>query len=90
MTADDRYPGAFGESLDGPARGAEAVTAHDSNELTYVSRAIYVGGGGNIAVRMANDSTVTFTAVPGGTVLPIRVKGINSTNTTATNMVSLY
>lgn len=73
-----------------PGSGAEAVTAHDSNDLTYVSRAIYVGGAGNVAAAMLDGTVVTFTAVPAGTILPIRCKRINSTNTTASSMVSIY
>ena len=68
---------------------ALAVTPSDSTDLTTVSRAIYVGVTGNIAAVLANNDVVTFTAVPVG-ILPIRCKRINSTNTTATNMVALY
>lgn len=70
---------------------------HDStNQAQGVFDAIYVGGAGNIVVVQpsvipgAADLTATFTAVPVGTVLQVRGKRINSTNTTATNMVVLY
>ena len=73
-----------------PATGAEAVTAHDSNDLVAVSRGIYVGGAGNVAAVMLDGTVVTFVDVPAGTILPIRCKRINNTNTTATSMVAIY
>lgn len=71
-----------------PAHTARAVTANDSTVIE-VTRALYVGTTGNIAVRMANGDTVTFTAVPVG-ILPIQVDQVHSTNTTASNIVALY
>lgn len=74
-----------------PARNASAVTPHDTNALANVSKGLYVGGAGNIACRLADDSAdVTFTGIPAGTVLPIRVSHVRSTSTTATSIVSLY
>jgi hypothetical protein len=53
--------------------------------------AIYVGGTGNVVVVPEDESTtVLFTAVPVGTVLPIRAKRINSTLTTGGPFVALY
>lgn len=89
MAAVDSF-GGRGNSIDSPASGGEAVTAHDTNEFATVSRGIYVGGAGNVAAVMADGSVLTFVGVPAGTLLPIRCKRINSTNTTATSMVALY
>jgi hypothetical protein len=52
---------------DAPANGAETVAPSDSADLTYVSRAIYVGGAGNVAVAMWDNTVVTFLNVPAGT-----------------------
>lgn len=77
--------------MDNPYYSAEVVTPHDSNELAYVSRGLYVGVGGNISVQMAGTGTaIVLKGVPTGTVLRIRVKRVNATLTTATDMVSLY
>lgn len=73
-----------------PAKSAAAITASDVTNLTDITRAVYVGGAGNIAAVMATGEVITFTAVPAGTILPIRVSRINSTGTTATSMVALY
>lgn len=77
--------------LSSPALNAAAVTKNDSEDLTYVTRGIYVGGAGDIAVRMVGSTTaVTFAGVAAGTVLPIRVGRVMSTNTTATSIVALW
>lgn len=76
--------------IESPAIGCFAVTAHDSNNFTTETRGLYVGGAGNIAIVMRDGTTATLSSVPAGTFIPIRLKRINSTNTTATNMVGFY
>ena len=75
--------------LDSPANHAETVTPSDSVDLTTVARALYVGAAGDVAVLMNDDSTATFVGVAAGSILPIRVKRVNSTSTTATSIVAL-
>lgn len=93
MAATDGFtasPQAGYDPLVGPGFNAEAVTPHDTNQLTNVSRGLYVGVGGDVTVLTAGGQTVLFKAVPAGTVLPIRINRVNSTGTTATNMVSIW
>jgi hypothetical protein len=72
------------------AHSARAVTPHNTDLLTGgTCRALYIGTTGNIAVLMADGTTATFTAVPVG-ILPVQVQRVNSTNTTASNIVALY
>jgi hypothetical protein len=71
-----------------PASDAVAVTKSDATILPK-TRALYVGGTGDIAVRMAGGTSVTFSAVPVG-VLHIQVDQVKSTSTTATNILALY
>jgi hypothetical protein len=52
--------------------------------------AIYTGSESDITVVFDDDTTCTFTAVPKGTVLPIKAKRINSTNTGSGPFVALY
>lgn len=68
-----------------PATTATAVTPSDSTALT--SRAVWVGGVGDLSVRLsgATSTTVVFTAVPAGTLLPISVVRVMAA-TTATNI----
>lgn len=79
------------EGLTAPGDNLLAITPSDSTDLTQVSRAIYVGGAGNLVVTpAAGGSNVTFIAVPAGTVLPIRVSRVLSTSTTATSLINIY
>lgn len=72
-----------------PARSASEVTFNDSNQIDP-TRAIYVGSTGNVKVDFVDGSTVTFSSVSAGTLLPIRVNRIYSTGTTATDVIALY
>lgn len=72
-----------------PARHATAVTPDNTTKLATNSRALYIGTGGDVTVLMVEGATVTFTAVPSGTTLPICIQRVNSTGTTATNIVAL-
>lgn len=71
-----------------PAHGAAAITPNDSTDFP-VTRSIFVGVTGNVAVRMADGMTITFSNVPVG-ILPIQVDKVLATGTTATNIVALY
>ena len=73
-----------------PARSAMTIVPSDSTDLPHVSRAIYVGQGGDLAVEMADGDVTPFEAVPGGSVLPIRVKRVRNTATTANAIISLW
>lgn len=78
--------------LTAPAKSAVAVTPSDSTDMTMTSRALYIGGAGNVAVLMDDGSgtPVVFSSVPAGTILPIRAARVRSTGTTATNIVAIY
>ena len=68
-----------------------AITPHDSTNFALGAvRGIYVGGAGNIVAINEAGTAVTFLAVPVGTVLKIAAIRVNSTSTTATNLVGLY
>lgn len=89
MPATDQQ-GGMQEGMTSPADNAAAVTPSDSTDLTYISRALYVGTGGNIVVTMMGGGDVTFPNVQDGTFLPIRVSRVKSTSTTASNIVNIY
>lgn len=73
-----------------PAENAVAVVPNDSSDLTNTARALYIGGAGNVKVDTSAGNTVTFNALPAGAILPVRVKRVYSTGTTATNIVSIF
>lgn len=87
----DRYAGVGGrDSVDAPASSAFVITKSDDTVFSQPTRAVWVGGTGDLAVKMVDETTLTFTAVPAGVLLPIRVQKVLSTGTTATNIVGLY
>jgi len=66
-----------------------AVTKSDVTVFD-APQAIYVGTGGDIALRLIGDSTVvTYTNVPNGTFLPVLCDKVMSTNTTASDIVRM-
>lgn len=75
-------------SLSDPVSRGFAITPHDSTNFSRESRGIYVGSGGHVVV-VFSDGPVTFSNVPTGQILPVRAIRVNSTGTTATNMVAL-
>jgi hypothetical protein len=87
-----------------PARRIRPVTPSDSNDVTNSAGdnapayavALYVGAAGNISIIAAGDASnagqgtpVTFVAMPIGWV-PIQVRRVRATGTTATSIVGLY
>ncbi len=81
---------AHATSLESPAAGASAIVPSDSADLPHVTRAIYVGGGGDLAVTMKEGGNVTFKNMIGGTVIAIRASRVLVAGTTATNLVGMY
>ena len=73
-----------------PASDAAAVTPNNGADLATYTRGLYIGGFGDVKVDMVTSGTVTFSAVPAGTVLPIRVKRVYATGTTATLILALW
>ena len=73
-----------------PAAYAAAVTPSDTVDLANETRALYAGGAGDLSVETIAGNTVTLAGAVAGSVIPIRIKRVNSTNTTATNIVALW
>jgi len=89
MPATDTFS-RFQATVISPLTTAASVTPHNTNELEYVTRAVYVGGTGDVAVTMQDGGSVTFVGVPAGTLLPIRVKIVKATGTDATAIIALW
>jgi len=62
----------------------------DSSSSVQTTKALYVGGTGDVAVVMQGGQSVIFVNVQGGTILPISVIKVLSTNTSATSMLGLW
>lgn len=72
-----------------PGLDAFDITPSNSTNFNIMARAIYVGTGGDISLVTSRGNTVVFTAVPQGTVLPVVALRVNSTGTTASNLVGI-
>ncbi|PIL21173.1 hypothetical protein P775_05690 [Puniceibacterium antarcticum] len=68
---------------------ATAITPNDTSDLSTLTRALYVGGAGDLRVTMADGNTVTFAGLPVGWH-PVRVARVHSTGTTASNIVGCW
>lgn len=78
------------DSLIAPARTCFEIEPDDATELIQVTKAIYVGAGGDVMVRMIDsDDDVLFSNVPSGAFLPIRVVALRAAGTTASAIVGL-
>lgn len=78
----------FGLSPDSCAQSAVSITAANS-DLSHPVRSLYVGSAGNVRVTTINGHDVVFVGVTAGSILPISVKRVWSTNTTASNFIGL-
>lgn len=78
------------QNLISPATNAAALIPNDDQAILRITRSIYVGQTGDVAVEMADGMTVTFAAVPAGTVLPVRIHKLLQTGTTASGLVGLW
>lgn len=70
--------------------GGFAITKSDTVDFGRVTRAIYVGGAGTMVVVMADRTELPLAGCLAGTIYDLRAVRVNSTSTTATNMVGLY
>lgn len=88
MPAEDKYryhtPG-----LDAPSRDFAAVTKSDGADFPAMSRAVYVGTGGDVMAVREDGMPVLFKNVSSGSILPIRCIRINAAGTTASDFVVL-
>jgi hypothetical protein len=74
-----------------PASFAVVVTPSDGTDLSFVTRAVYVGTGGDLNVDMDGDgATRLFVNVQSGSTLPISVRRIRSSSTSALNIMALW
>jgi hypothetical protein len=89
-TASDTFAN-FQGGLQAPLTNSFAITPSDTLELPFVTRAVYVGGTGDITLRLAGGTaSQLIKAVPVGTVLPLRVRQVFATGTGATLIIGMY
>ncbi len=76
-------------SLSGPASSGFVIAPSDGVDLPETTRALYVGTGGNLSVRMLHGETLTLVNVTAGSLLPLRVVRVLATGTTAGALTGL-
>ncbi len=84
----DRYKNTS-TGLIGPALDAFAISPDDTTDILEVTRAIYVGGSGDITLVTRGGTQITFANVPAGMLMPIRASRVLTTGTSATDIVGL-
>lgn len=91
MSSRGAYTEAHRRGQTWPIVGGFAITPHDTNLLLQPPRALWIGGAGNLAVSFHDgQGDVTLVGVPAGTLLPMTVRLVKLTGTTATNILGLY
>jgi len=68
---------------------AEAITPSNTANLNQIST-IYCGGAGDIKVDTEGGNTVTFKGFLASIILPVSVKKVYATGTTATNLLATW
>lgn len=73
----------------GPAIGAMTITPNDNTDIS-ICRGIYIGGSGDLRVKMLDGTIVVFTSIAAGMVHPLSISRVYATGTTATGIVAVY
>ena len=78
------------DSPTAPAQNCFAIVPDNDSPLPFLTKALYVGTGGDIVVRLLQSAAdVTFFNVPTGYILDVRAIAVRATGTTAENIVGL-
>lgn len=80
------------QDIQTPDYDGYAVTPTDATALPNgLTRALFITGTGNVACTLADGTTTcVLTGVPANTIVPISVKIVANTSTTATGIYALY
>lgn len=78
------------DSLIAPAQFCFEIAPSDAQELQVVTKAVYVGQGGDVTMLPIDNATdVVFRNVPSGAILDVRASAVRATGTTAADIVGL-
>ncbi|MCC5983438.1 MAG: hypothetical protein JJU42_03630 [Rhodobacteraceae bacterium] len=75
-------------SLQGPATDIRSVTPSDTDDLPVMAIALYVETGGTVSFVIASGHTRQV-ALPDFTILPVGVRKVDASGTTATGIHAL-
>jgi len=88
MPISDNFRG-FAAGLSSPIQGGFDIAPTDGTDLAEVTRALMVGGAGDVAVTLKNGDAITLPGLTPGVIYPIRVTQVAATGTTATGIKGL-
>ena len=80
----------FARSLTSPPEYAQEIAPSDAAALPFVTRALYVGGAGDVALRLMGGAEVTLRNMQAGSLIPIRIDRVKASGTTATGLIGLW
>jgi hypothetical protein len=64
--------------------GGGAITGIDNGAL------LYIGSGGSLTITTVGGQTVTMINLPNGSYVPIQVRKVFATGTTASSIIALF
>ena len=76
-------------AIGGPATDIVPVTPNDAIDLPDVAIALYVETGGTVVLDSVNGGGARWVVVPDGMILPVGVRRVRATGTTATGVHAL-
>jgi len=79
----------IGAGVGQPASYAFLITPSDTVPLNYITRAIRVGGAGDLAVKTLGGSVIIIPSVLAGETIAVRAVLVYNTSTTATAIMGM-
>ncbi|MDO7844606.1 spike base protein, RCAP_Rcc01079 family [Sphingomonas immobilis] len=80
----------YSSGIGSPVTRALAITPSDAAALDFRPRALFVGSGGSLTLRLPDDAADSvWSNIPDGTLLPVRPIAVRATGTTATGILAL-
>lgn len=76
------------QGLDSAPRRAADIVPSDTADLSFVTRAIHIGGAGDVKVTTVDGDTVTLKGFSAGQTKVGRYARVWATGTTATSLVA--
>ena len=83
-------PSATQITLDAAIAGTAAVPYKIYVKDSNPGCVLYVGGAGNVRVLTSSGADLTFVGIAAGTFMPVQVKRVYASDTTATDIVALW
>lgn len=84
-----RYSGRA-DAISAPAQYGFAISPSDVADLAAETRGLWVGASGDLALVLASGDEVTIAGAVGGSLLPLRVRRVKASGTTAAQLVGIY